>query len=139
MEETEEKLNTCLQINNCKTPEEIFVKIAIGDIDIHKLLRAMFSEKDLLFSMFHLRFSSSNKEGFRVKIQIKSTNSLILLNEIIKTIMKRNIAIIESSSYIDSINRFVCEFGISIRNFDKLFDLCEEIETIHGVESIVKI
>ena len=140
LEEADPKFQPCEKLYSCKNKKDLYVKIGRGEIEISQFLKTVFSEKDLLFSTFALGSSYSASKGQRnIKMQIKSQDRVGLLNEIIKALSKRDINIIENSSYVDAIKRFISEFAISVKNFDQLFELCEEIENIKGVEIILKL
>ncbi|MBT4936325.1 bifunctional (p)ppGpp synthetase/guanosine-3',5'-bis(diphosphate) 3'-pyrophosphohydrolase [Candidatus Peregrinibacteria bacterium] len=140
LEEAHIKFQPAEKLYNCNNKKDLYVKIGRSEIEISQFLKTTFSEKDLLFSTFALGTTSNLKKNQNyVKIQIKSQDRVGLLNEIIKTMSKRDINITENSSYVDAIKRFVCEFVIGIKTFDQLFEICEEIENIKGIEVVLKV
>lgn len=141
IENIEERIKKNFNLLKCKDVNELFIKIGKGKIEIKSLLKILFSEPELTFSSFKLKFSSikSHKEAFKVKIRIESEDKIGLLRELISLISEQNINIIESASYNDKTKGAVCEFGIEISEFDELFDLCETISNFHGVKNVLKI
>jgi GTP diphosphokinase / guanosine-3',5'-bis(diphosphate) 3'-diphosphatase len=139
LEEVNPKLISMYEYYHCENQTDLYIAIGRAEIEIFKFLERTFTEKILLRSSFQFTEDQKLKnKKYQLKIQVKSENRMKMLNNIIKAITNNSIDIVETSSYIDAIDRFISEFVIHVKTFKQLFNLCELLENIPGVECINK-
>lgn len=127
-----------LKIKNLKT---IFIRIGEGSLSKKSLLEASFTKEELLFSILALKYTTGHTaDTYAVQLQIEARDRPGLIGDIIHVISDKHIDILESNTSVrPESSQYVCVLGVEISSFDELYQLCEELETIKGINTISKL
>jgi guanosine-3',5'-bis(diphosphate) 3'-pyrophosphohydrolase len=129
--------NLC-ELNNCKSYDDLFGKIADGSLDAKEVLKHIRSiRKDKSFE--HSNYKS-NKNMYRVEIKITSSDRVGIASEILNNIASLGISVhsIRTNTRLSSGDAII-RLMIFVKNFEELNTIFRKIESVEGVKRVQRV